>query len=135
MCRRHLPKTLVPVALGPIQSISLQVTQKTRSKGGPHSQYHYRSRRELEATGLLVLLGALGTAEPGPATRARVQPKVAADGTERPRRLLRHRGLDAQRRRTTWIHAELVRLTQAQEKTDAEEARTEGRGRGEAIMF
>ena len=64
-----------------------------------------------------MLLGALGAAEAGPATGARVQPKVSADGTKRPRRLLRYRGLDAQRRRTPRVHAELVRLPQAQKKT------------------
>lgn len=63
-----------------------------------------------------MLLGALGAAEAGPATRARIQPKVSADGTKRPRRLLRHRGLDAQRRRAPRVHTELVRLPQAQNK-------------------
>lgn len=67
-------------------------------------------RRELEAPGLLVLFGALRTAETRPAARARVQPVVAAHGTERPRRLLRIRRLDAQGRRSAGVHAELVRL-------------------------
>lgn len=77
-----------------------------------------------------MLLVALGAAEAGPATGARVQPEIPADGTKRPRRLLRYRGLDAQRRRTPRVHAELVRLPQAQtNKKKTRKQRERGRGR------
>jgi len=71
---------------------------------------HVYLGRELEAPRLLVLLGALGAAEPRPAASASVQPMVAAHGTERPRRELRLGRLDSQGRGPTRVYAELVRL-------------------------